>query len=211
MDKFKTEMMVGFSKYYEELNSKVAEELLSQENQQNDLHKKIQDYELRIEELKSLMEKRKKIKLTSLENLTSLRLKSKIFRFLVNFQIQRRNFKTMNKIIENIYNEKQKRKCLNILKSNSILQKTQQFEEKMKIKTEQELKTLKDGLEKQKEELLNLIIKAQEKLKHENRKKVQTKLQLDQIVLRGVSALNLKALKLSQNSLNGNVYLISQT
>ena len=51
--------------------------------------------------------------------------------------------------------------------------------------------------------LVQLIYKAEEKLKHENRKKVQTKLQLDQIVLRGISALNMKALALSQNSLNG--------
>ena len=53
----------------------------------------------------------------------------------------------------------------------------------------------------------NLISKAQEKLKHENRKKVQVKLMLDQMVLRGVSALNLQAMALSQNSLQG-IYFI---
>ena len=51
--------------------------------------------------------------------------------------------------------------------------------------------------------LNELIKKAEEKLRHENKKKIQTKLKLDQMVLRGVSAMNLEALKLAQNSLQG--------
>ena len=38
-------------------------------------------------------------------------------------------------------------------------------------------------------------------LKHENRKKIQVKLMLDQMVLRGISALNMQVMKLSQDSL----------
>ena len=60
---------------------------------------------------------------------------------------------------------------------------------------------IKSIFKKQKEDMWNLIAKAEEKLKHENRKKVQVKLMLDQMVLRGISALNLQAMSLSQNSL----------
>ena len=57
--------------------------------------------------------------------------------------------------------------------------------------------------------MLNLIKQAEEKLKHENRKKIQVKLMLDQMVLRGISALNLQAMHLSQNSLKGNFFFFN--
>lgn len=59
-------------------------------------------------------------------------------------------------------------------------------------------------MKKKEDELIKLIEKAEEKLLHENRKKIQVKLALDQMVLRGVSALNMQAISLSQNSLNSN-------
>lgn len=64
-----------------------------------------------------------------------------------------------------------------------------------------DLQKLNDDHNNQKQQLLLLINQAKEKLKHENRKKVQVKLMLDQMVLRGISALNMQAMKLSQNSL----------
>ena len=203
MEKLKDEMLIGFHKYYDELNKKVAEELQHQESQQNDLHGKIKNSEKKFSDLTILMERRKNIKLKVLENLGQTRRKATVFRFLVTYRNQRKNNKILKELINKIYREKQKRKCLNAIKNFSILQKTDDFDEKIRVKTEGELRSLQEDLEKQKEDLLNLILKAEEKLKHENRRKVQTKLQLDQMVLRGISALNLKALKLSQNSLNG--------
>ena len=70
-----------------------------------------------------------------------------------------------------------------------------------KIKNE-ELNKIYEQHSNQKEKLILLINQAKEKLKHENRKKIQVKLMLDQMVLRGISALNMQAMKLSQNSLN---------
>ena len=64
-----------------------------------------------------------------------------------------------------------------------------------------ELQKLYEDHNNQKTQLLLLIEQAKERLKHENRKKVQVKLMLDQMVLRGISALNMQAMKLSQNSL----------
>jgi hypothetical protein len=207
MEKLNNEMIIGFQKYYEELNMKVAEELQNQESLQNEYHNKIRNYENKINSLKILIEKRKILKYNFLDDLCDTKRKAMIFRFLIKNKNNRRNNQIIKFLIKKFYNEKMKRKCLSFFKNYTVLQKTADFEEKMKIKTENELKALQEGLEKQKEELLNLIIKAEEKLKHENRKKVQSKLQLDQIVLRGVSALNLKALKLSQNSLNGEILI----
>ncbi len=207
MEKLKNEMIIGFQKYYEELNIKVADELQNQESLQNELHNKIGSYENKITNLKILIEKRKTLKCKFLDDLCDTKRKAAIFRFLVLNKNKRKNSKIVNNLIKKFYNEKMKRKCLSWIKNYSVLQRTADFEEKMRIKTEDELKSMQEGLEKQKEELLNLILKAEEKLKHENRKKVQAKLQLDQIVLRGVSALNMKALKLSQNSLNGKNFI----
>ena len=60
-----------------------------------------------------------------------------------------------------------------------------------------ELQKLYENHNNQKQQLLLLNNQAKEKLKHENRKKVQVKLMLDQMVLRGISALNMEAMKLS--------------
>jgi hypothetical protein len=43
LERLKNEMANGFQKYYEELNKKVEDELLSQEAQQKDLHDKIEN------------------------------------------------------------------------------------------------------------------------------------------------------------------------
>ncbi len=196
-------MANGFQKYYEELNRKVEDELLSQEAQQKDLHDKIENYENKSIALNPQIERKNLIKKKILECLPDLRGKGLFFRFLAKFNTERKNYKICKKLSQKFYLEKLKRKCLSMIKKATLLQETSAYENKMKQKTENELKNLQEGLQKQKEDLMTLIYRAEEKLKHENRKKVQTKLQLDQIVLRGISALNLKALTLSQNSLNG--------
>jgi chromosome segregation ATPase len=196
-------MASGFHKYYDELNKKVEEELISQEAQQKELHDKIETHEKKIKTIAPLIERRNQFKLTILEKLPDLRGKIIIFRFLSKFKTERKVYKENKFLSRKFLAEKLKRKFLNNLKKATLLEKTDEFEEKIKQKSEIQLRNLQEGLQKQKEELLQLIYKAEEKLKHENRKKVQTKLQLDQIVLRGISALNLKALALSQNSLNG--------
>ena len=71
----------------------------------------------------------------------------------------------------------------------------------MKKHAENEIENSQKNFKNQIDEMWNLINQAQEKLKHENRKKIQVKLMLDQMVLRGISALNLQAMNLSNNSL----------
>ena len=93
------------------------------------------------------------------------------------------------------------KKIFRALKSQSLFQKSKEYELKLKKNKEMELQKLYEDQNNQKQQLLLLISQAREKLKHENRKKVQVKLMLDQMVLRGISALNLQAMKLSQDSL----------
>jgi hypothetical protein len=89
-----------------------------------------------------------------------------------------------------------------LIKTLSLFQKTNEYDNKLKHRTENHLKNYYDLMNKKEEELLILIENAKEKLLHENRKKIHVKLALDQMVLRGVSALNMQAITLSQNSLN---------
>jgi hypothetical protein len=89
------------------------------------------------------------------------------------------------------------------LKRLTIYEKNNLYEQRLKERTDEALQNYELSLKKQYDDLMELVLRAEDKLKHENRKKVQTKLQLDQIVLRGISALNLQALNLSQNTLTG--------
>ena len=95
------------------------------------------------------------------------------------------------------------RKSLRGWKKFSFHESNTNFENKIRERTELELKNYETNLIQQQERIYELIAKAEEKLKLEQKKKIQTKLQLDQVVLRGVSALNIQALKLSQSALNG--------
>lgn len=101
------------------------------------------------------------------------------------------------------YITKLKRRAFNTVKYSSVGKSIKEFEEEVKQKTLEDIKRYEDTELKEKNELLRLIYQAEEKLKHENRKKVQTKLLFDQVVLRGVSAMNMQALNLSNSSLRG--------
>jgi hypothetical protein len=102
-----------------------------------------------------------------------------------------------------------KRKAIKLIKSITLFENNLEYDEKLKSRTDTHLNKYKESMKKQEYELLFLIEQAEEKLKHENRKKIQAKLALDQMVLRGVSALNMQAISLSQSSLNCNFYVFN--
>jgi peroxiredoxin family protein len=106
-----------------------------------------------------------------------------------------------------IYSKNLKKRIFTAFKGLTIFEKNNLYEQRLRERTDQALKNYELNMKRQLDDLMELVLKAEEKLKHENRKKVQTKLQLDQIVLRGISALNLQALGLSQNTLTGKVLL----
>ena len=93
------------------------------------------------------------------------------------------------------------KKIFRVLKDQSLFQTNKDYALKLQKYKENELQKIANEQNNQKQQLLLLIAQAREKLKHENRKKIQVKLMLDQMVLRGISALNLQAMKLSQDSL----------
>jgi hypothetical protein len=193
----------GFKNYYDELDKKVHEELICQETQQKNLNDTIEKYENKIELIEKKNHNRIESKKKIVQQLSDLKRKATLFKFLLKF-VNKKKFLKLKKIFaEKIFREKLKRKGLNVIAEFSILEKTKSFENKIKENTEKELSELEKVLKTEKEKLLILIQKAEERLQHENRKKIQTKLHLDQIVLRGVTELNMKALSLSQNSLTG--------
>ena len=104
-------------------------------------------------------------------------------------------------LINKILIRNKKKKIFKALKNLSFFQGSKDYDAKLKNIKQVELQKLYENHNNQKQQLLLLISQAKEKLKHENRKKVQVKLMLDQMVLRGISALNMEAMKLSQNSL----------
>ena len=128
-------------------------------------------------------------------------LKLKGFISLYKNMIEQKEENKKLNLIYKLITQHKKKKIFRALKAQSLFQKNKDYEIKLKRNKEIELQKLFEEQNNQKQQLLILINKAKEKLKHENRKKIQVKLMLDQMVLRGISALNLQAMKLSQDSL----------
>jgi hypothetical protein len=127
--------------------------------------------------------------------------------FLFNLLLKNKESNIRERYIENrasyLHANNLKRKVFKIFKNLSIYEKSGPDDQRLRERTDDAIRNYELDMKKQYDDLMELVLKAEDKLKHENRKKVQTKLQLDQIVLRGISALNLQALGLSQNTLTG--------
>ena len=207
LTKLKSELMKGFKSFFDELNIKVQQELNAQETQQKELHEKIEKKEEKQKKLSEKVKQRKAIDLKEkiLKNDTLIKIKG--FMGLKHYVMKRKEIRKRQALIESILIQNKKRQLFKVLKKETLFAKTNTYEEKTKAQTQNDIIKMENTFKKQKEDMWNLISKAQEKLKHENRKKVQVKLMLDQMVLRGVSALNLQAMALSQNSLQG-IYFI---
>jgi hypothetical protein len=201
LERLKNEIMKNFKIYYEALNKQIAEEQANQEKQQKELGDQMNEKNRINDEIYQRLSRRKQILLREKEHKYESDLKLKGFMSLYKNMIEQKEenkkFDLINKLI--IINKK--KKIFRGLKSLSLFQKNKDYELKLKKNKEMELQRLYDDQNNQKQQLLLLINQAREKLKHENRKKIQVKLMLDQMVLRGISALNLQAMKLSQDSL----------
>ena len=153
--------------------------------------------------LKYQLKQRKKV----IENLANLRYnydkKTLIFKFLHNYMQERKLQKKLEIKALYIYIQKLKKKAFDLVKHNTIFKNIKLFEQEVSDRIHYDLEVYETSLKDEKDTLLDLIYKAEERLKHENRKKIQSKLLLDQVVLRGVSAMNMQALYLTQNSLKG--------
>lgn len=202
----KDKIAEGLNEYYTKLQDTITNELLTQETQQKSLMDSLDKYKLETENVRN--EQTRILKLIETTKLKKIELKRKalIFNYLRSTaKLEKNERKVESQIIyTRIY--KLKKDLFDLLKTTTTFKPIKDYDKQIKEQTDKDLTFYKDTQVKEKEELLKLIYHAEEKLKHENKKKIQTKLLLDQIVLRGVSAMNLQALNLSNNSLKGKIY-----
>jgi hypothetical protein len=209
MEKLKELLSKGMKEYFDELNNKVNEELLVQETQQKGLHDDIAKAEEKEKNIGDVKYRRNQVLLNSKYLKNDILLKRKALNGIYQNYLREKEIRNRSAYICKILQENKIRKIFKVLKNDSIFRKNEEYEEKTKEASGTEVQKLEKNLNNQRESMMNLIKQAEEKLKHENRKKIQVKLMLDQMVLRGISALNLQAMHLSQNSLKGKIYLLN--
>ena len=209
MEKLKELLSKGMKEYFDELNNKVNEELLVQETQQKGLHDDIAKAEEKEKNIGDVKYRRNQVLLNSKYLKNDILLKRKALNGIYQNYLREKEIRNRNAFICKILQENKIRKIFKVLKNDSIFRKNEEYEEKTKEASGTEVQKLEKNLNNQRESMMNLIKQAEEKLKHENIKKIQVKLMLDQMVLRGISALNLQAMHLSQNSLKGKIYLLN--
>jgi hypothetical protein len=209
LEKLKELISKGMKEYFDELNNKVNEELLVQETQQKGLHDDIAKAEEKEKNIGDVKYRRNQVLLNSKYLKNDILLKRKALNGIYQNYLREKEIRNRNAYICKILQENKIRKIFKVLKNDSIFRKNEDYEEKTKEASSTEVQKLEKNLNNQRESMMNLIKQAEEKLKHENRKKIQVKLMLDQMVLRGISALNLQAMHLSQNSLKGKIYLLN--
>ena len=201
LERLKAEVFKNFKIYYESLNQQIAEEQANQEKQQKELSEQMQEKNKDNDEINNRLSRRKQILLLEKQHKYISDLKLKAFTSLYKNMIEQKEENKQVDLINKILLRNKKKKIFRVLKNLSFFQGSKEYDKKLKNINQIELKKLYENHNNQKQQLLLLISQAKEKLKHENRKKVQVKLMLDQMVLRGISALNMEAMKLSQNSL----------
>ena len=201
LERLKTEVMNSFKLYYEALNKVVNEEQSNQDKQQKELAEQMNDKNKLNDEINNRMSRRRQILLREKEHKYENGLKLKGFISLYKNMIEQKEENKKYNFIKKILLRNKVKKIFRVLKDQSLFQNSKEYSLKLKKYKENELQKLAEDQNNQKQQLLLLISQAKEKLKHENRKKIQVKLMLDQMVLRGISALNLQAMKLSQDSL----------
>ena len=201
LERLKAEIMKNFKIYYEALNKQISDEQSNQEKQQKDLSEQMKEKNKENDDINQRLSRRKQILLREKQHKNENDLKLKGFISLYKNMIEQKEENKKLNLIYKLITQNKKKKIFRALKAQSLFQKNKDYEIKLKRNKEIELQKLFEEQNNQKQQLLILINKAKEKLKHENRKKIQVKLMLDQMVLRGISALNLQAMKLSQDSL----------
>ena len=201
LERLKAEVSNNFKIYFEALNKQVSDEQAEQEKLQKELDDQMKAKNKLNDEINERLSKRKNILLKEKQHKFENDLKLKGFMSLYKNMIEQREENKKLNFLYKIMMKNKLKKIFRALKDQSVFQNNRDYQLKLEKNREKELKKLFNEQNNQKNQLLLLISQAREKLKHENRKKVQVKLMLDQMVLRGISALNLQAVKLSQNSL----------
>ena len=164
----------------------------------------------KIAELKERIIARKKVQLKEMEFKHDLVMKLKVFLTLKqNAQVEK-GIRKKGEMAKKIMERNKIKRVFGELKKRSLFLPSDKYTDKTKLECKKRFDEYTKNQAIEKEDLLKLIAQAKERLKHENRKKIQVKLLFDQMVLRGISSLNMQAVSLSQNSLKGKfiIYLI---
>ena len=201
LERLKAEIMKNFRIYFDSLNQQINEEQSNQEKQQKELDDQMKEKKKENDEIYNRLSRRKQILLKEKEHKYENGLKLKGFISLYKNMIEQKEENKKYNIISKIILRNKIKRIFRALKNQGLFQNNKDYALKLKKYKDNELQKLVNDQNNQKQQLLLLISQAREKLKHENRKKIQVKLMLDQMVLRGISALNLQAMKLSQDSL----------
>ena len=201
LERLKAEIMKNFRIYFDSLNQQINEEQSNQEKQQKELDDQMKEKKKENDEIYNRLSRRKQILLKEKEHKYENGLKLKGFISLYKNMIEQKEENKKYNIISKIILRNKIKRIFRALKNQGLFQNNKDYALKLQKYKENELQKLVNDQNNQKQQLLLLISQAREKLKHENRKKIQVKLMLDQMVLRGISALNLQAMKLSQDSL----------
>lgn len=206
----KNKIEEGLREYYSKLNETIQNELLSYEKIQTNLNNQIDSTKDDTEKLKLKQKRHRDLLLRLKLQRNEIKLKSNIFSFFKDNYEQEKREKKLDSQIIYARIHRMKRSIFELLKKTTTFKPIKEYDNQIKTIVNNDLNKYREVQKNEKEELLRLIYQAEEKLKHENRKKIQTKLLLDQIVLRGVSAMNIKALSLSNDSLKGKNFIIKR-
>lgn len=201
LERLKEEITKGFRNYFQSLNQQLIKEQQELLDKEKTVQNEFDEHNEGQLKAAGILNRRNQILLQEKENKYNTFLKLKAFLSLKkNRLIEKEDQKEWN-LIDKISTHNKKRNIFKALKSVSLFQKNKDYSDKLKVRSNLEITKIKNNLDTQKQQIYLLIKQAQERLKHENRKKIQSKLLLDQMVLRGISGLNMQAMKLSQSSL----------
>lgn len=194
-------LRIKFDSYFSTLLEKEKTKVEEQNKELSDIQIQLNKHRSQLIHAEELIKKKKEIEKNLLIKYHNIRLKRKLFDYLKENKDKEKNERKIDTQVLYLYITKLKRKYFNLIKNKTILKPLKIYEQEVDEKYKVEIKSILEKQGNEKGELIKLIHLAQEKLKHEQRKKIQTKLMLDNIVLKGVSAMNIQALSLSNNSL----------
>lgn len=197
----KDKIILEMREYRNKLKEKEEEEFMIQENEELKKHQSIEKLKEKNIILNNKIDKNRIILEKIIERQIRYLKKYNCFSQLkieksISHNQKNKENQILYFLIKNI-----KRKAFNNIMRSTLQKPTIDYENEVKRRFDEKIKDLKKSYKFEKEEILELIYKAQENLKNEIKKKIQTKLLLDQIVLKGVSAMNIQALTLSNETL----------
>lgn len=200
----KDKLISGFYEYYEILNNKSNNQSKSYKEIEDNLAKSVELSNNIYNQSHKNLEKLKTIRNNLINKNYKEKLKAKLFTFIKDRYLDKKYDTYKENLVIYLYVSNLKRKLFEKIKKATIFKPIKEFEKEISTSYILSIEKTISVHNEEKQKLLNLIKKAEQKLIHENKKKLQTKMLFDKIVLKNVSELNIKTLSLSNEALKGN-------